>query len=385
MNPRLLSIVGVLFLASCRMLSAWQTAAPCLDRPPSERPYSREHLMDIVKNQSAVRAEYLIRACGVKDPFNRELESDLKEAGAESNVIAAVREMAPKAVIERKPEPVRELPPAPVQAAPEPGDIKVNAKDGLHYVYIPPGTFRMGCSPGDADCGEAEKPTHEVRLTKGFWMAQTDVTVGAYSEYVRAAGKRMPDEPVAMGERHLNPYWKIESVPMSMVTWDDARDYCAWSGMRLPTEAEWEYAARAGTTGARYGVLNDIAWWGGNSGDKAIAADDIWKNHKNQYSKRILENGAKPRGVALKQANAFKLYDMLGNVWQWTADGYQEPYNSSGLETDPKGLSGQIVHVLRGGSWLEGSAHARASARNQGGPGQRYSFMGFRCAGERIR
>ena len=122
----------------------------------------------------------------------------------------------------------------------------VHSKDGLPYVYVPAGTFRMGCAhPTDEPCRDQEKPAHDVRISKGFWMGQTEVTVAAYKRYVQAAGKAMPAEPEIFG-RKLNPQWSLESLPMTDVDWNDARDYCEGNGLRLPTEAEWEYAARAG-------------------------------------------------------------------------------------------------------------------------------------------
>lgn len=366
MNPRSLSIAGVLFLASSHTTYAWQMEAPCLKLPQAERPYSRVHLLEVVSSQTPVRTEYLIRACGVSVPFDSALESDLKEAGAQDNVIAAVREVAPKAVVDRK-----------VDKGPE---ISVNAKDGLRYVYIPPGTFRMGCSDGDGDCLAREKPSHEVRITRGFWMGQTDVTTGAYKKYARATGKAMPDEPVAIGNRNLNPHWSMDSVPMTRVAWAEARDYCAWSGTRLPTEAEWEYAARAGTTGPRYGELNDIAWWGSNSGDTPIDADEIRKSDKANFGQRMVESGGRPHDAGLKRPNAFQLYDMLGNVWQWTADWYKSPYeSSSGAETDPQGPVTGELRVLRGGSWGSHSGDVRVSTRLGGQLLVHSVDFGFRC------
>jgi len=149
------------------------------------------------------------------------------------------------------------------------GQTKVNPKDGLRYIRIPPGTFQMGCSPGDNLCDDWEKPRHSVTLTKGFWMGQTPVTQAAYQR--------------VMG---TNPsQFRGGQRPVEQVSWDEALDYCKAVGMRLPTEAEWEYAARAGSTASLNGY---------NNGDYLGQTYD----------------------VARKQPNAWKLYDMLGNVWE---------------------------------------------------------------------
>ncbi len=132
------------------------------------------------------------------------------------------------------------------------GATKVNPVDGLTYVWIPPGTFEMGCSPGDSEANPNEMPAHHVKITKGFWMGQTPVTQEAWE---RVMGK--------------NPSrFKGARLPVESVTWDDARSYCEAVGMRLPTEAEWEYAGRAGAKGSGYGDLDQIARHRDNSGGK---------------------------------------------------------------------------------------------------------------------
>jgi formylglycine-generating enzyme required for sulfatase activity len=161
------------------LLSAQQAPAPCLQDSPANRPYTRVRLLDVVASQTPVRAEYLIRTCGVRVPFTKELEADLKEVGAEPAVIEAVRAAAPQPA---PPEPVK--PSRPVA-----GQVVTNPKDGLQYVYIPAGRFRMGCaSAADGPCGADETPPHDVILTKGFWMGQTEVTTGAYQRFARATG-----------------------------------------------------------------------------------------------------------------------------------------------------------------------------------------------------
>jgi formylglycine-generating enzyme required for sulfatase activity len=369
--PQRFAILFFIAGAAGGCLHAYQAPAPCLARPPAERSYTRVRLLGIVSSQTPVRAEYLIRTCGVRIPFDSELEADLREAGAGDRVIAAVR-----AAALRKDEP--EPPPA------NPGDVRLNPKDGLRYVYIPPGTFRMGCSPGDGACGKDEHPAHEVRIAKAFWMGQTHVTVEAFKKYSRATKRDMPDEP-SFDIRRLNPHWNHESVPMTMVTWRMANEYCEWTGLRLPTEAEWEYAARAGTTGPRYGEIDEIAWWGANAGSKPLDADAILKSGAD-YAQVIAGNGNAPRGVAQKKPNAFKLYDMLGNVWHWTSDWYKNTYDSEAPEVDPTGPPGGDYRVLRGGSFFNDSALIRVSFRGRTRPPAYHDFgNGFRCAGPVLR
>jgi formylglycine-generating enzyme required for sulfatase activity len=162
-----------------------------------------------------------------------------------------------------------------------PGTVKTNPKDGLNYVWIPPGTFMMGCSPGDNECSGDEKPAHQVTITRGFWIGQTPVTVGAYKRFVAASGRQMPDAP------GFNSGWVNDPMPIVNVDWNDATAFCGWAGGRLPTEAEWEYAARAGSTEARYGPIDEVAWYSNNSGRKT---------HE----------------VAQKRANGFGLFDITG-------------------------------------------------------------------------
>ncbi len=145
-------------------------------------------------------------------------------------------------------------------------------------------------------------------------------------------------------------------LPVETITWNDAQSYCQMAGMRLPTEAEWEYAARAGSSASRYGDLDQIAWYSGNSGSKT---------HE----------------VGQKQANAWGLYDALGNVSEWVADWYADQY-PAGNQTDPSGPTSGQRRALRGGSWGSGSGVARVSDRYTGGPVGRGIGIGVRCVGE---
>ncbi len=234
-----------------------------------------------------------------------------------------------------------------------PPKVRENPKDGLKYVWIPAGTFQMGCSPGDSECGGDEKPVHQVTITKGFWIGQTDVTVGAYKRFAAATGRQMPDAP------SFNNGWANENMPIVNVTWDDAQAYCGWMGGRLPTEAEWEYAARGGSTEARYGPIDEIAWYDQNSGNQT-------------------------HDVAQKRANGFGLYDMLGNVWQWVNDWYDPNYYQNSPSQDPSGPSSGQLRVLRGGSWYNDPSYVRVSSRLGSNPTGWFNYNGFRCAGEMV-
>jgi formylglycine-generating enzyme required for sulfatase activity/class 3 adenylate cyclase len=274
------------------------------------------------------------------------------------------------------------VPPAvpPVKSAPRAGDSKVNSRDGLKYVFIPPGKFTMGCSPGDTDCNEDEKPSHEVAITNGFWLGQTAVTAGAWKRYRTAAGKPALAASDSMG-RKLNEASADDTVPAVAMTWGEARSFCEWGGGRLPTEAEWEYSARAGRTGARYGNLDAIAWFGDNSGNKKIDSGEIWRTDRANYTKRLIDNGNGLHPVGQKQPNTWNLYDMLGNVWQWTADWYAPQYYAQRENEDPAGPPGGKERTLRGGFWFNYPPNVRVSVRSGTAPESRNVSFGVRCAG----
>jgi formylglycine-generating enzyme required for sulfatase activity len=216
------------------------------------------------------------------------------------------------------------------------------------YVLIRAGTFFMGCSLGDTECYPEEKPTHKVTLSRDFYMGTTEVTVRAYRQFAQKTNRYMPQTSS-----------QTEDDPVVNVSWEEASEYCKWdTGGRLPTEAQWEYAARAGSSAARYGDLDAIAWYDRNS-------------------------GGRPHAVGQKSPNGFGLYDMLGNVWEWCSDWYDEKYYEKSPPQDPQGLPTGIYRSLRGGSWNNNARFARASARSFGQPGvQDIWGLGFRCVRE---
>jgi formylglycine-generating enzyme required for sulfatase activity len=234
----------------------------------------------------------------------------------------------------------------------------------------------MGCSKGDGECSSDEKPAHDVEITQGFWLGQTAVTVSGWERYRTATKKRaLPKLPLR--GRKVN---EVGEEPAVAMTWKEAQQFCRWSGGRLPTEAEWEYAARAGNPNARYGEVDAIAWFGDNSGAQRLDTAQLLQSAPAaDSSKRIIDNGGGPHPVAQKQPNAWNLYDMLGNVLQWTADWYDERSYSSAVVSDPTGPQRGEVHTLRGGSWFSTSKNIRVSFRFGAEPVYRYGYFGFRC------
>jgi formylglycine-generating enzyme required for sulfatase activity len=209
---------------------------------------------------------------------------------------------------------------------------------GIEMVLIPPGKYIRGASPDDSEAFDDERPTHEVTINTAFYLGVNEVTQSEWS-------KLMGDNP---------SYFKGDRYPVETVSWDDLQPFLQKSaGLRLPTEGEWEYACRAGTTGSRYGELGDVAWYGGNSSYQTHA-------------------------VGQKRANAFGLHDMLGNVWEWCSDWHGEYLSSS--QTDPQGASTGSSRVLRGGSWNHAGRFCRASNRGTDAPAGGFSNIGFRVA-----
>jgi formylglycine-generating enzyme required for sulfatase activity len=231
------------------------------------------------------------------------------------------------------------------------GALRENPQDALKYVWIPPGTFMMGCSPDDRDCDQDERPAHRVSLSKGFWLGQTLVTVRGYKRFAADRRVKMPLPPI------FDPGWARDATPITNVSWNDAHDFCAWTGGRLPTEAEWEYAGRAGSTAVRYGKIDDIAWY-------------------------FTYGVAETHPVAQKRPNAFGLYDMLGNVWELVNDWYAPDYYQTRPPQDPAGPAHGTFRVLRGGSWFEHPRYVKVSFRFRDFPDNRYDTYGFRCVQE---
>jgi formylglycine-generating enzyme required for sulfatase activity len=255
--------------------------------------------------------------------------------------------------------------PAAAQKAP----AQVTNSIGMEFVLIPAGSFMMGtkgpnCPKDDpfterneyANCMSGvsgdETPQHRVTISRPFYLGKTEVTQAQWYAVMGNNPANFKTEKAGMDSRNH---------PVEEVSWDDVQIFInrlnAKEGKnvyRLPTEAEWEYAARAGTTGERYGALNSIAWYDGNSGNKT-------------------------HPVAQKAPNAWGLYDMLGNVWEWVQDWYGDDYYANSPSTDPRGPSAGSDRVYRGGSCYDDARFVRAAYRSYGDPGLRF-ILGFRLA-----
>jgi serine/threonine-protein kinase len=230
-------------------------------------------------------------------------------------------------------------------------------------VYVPAGEFQMGSTEGEDD----EQPVHTVALD-GFWIDRTEVTNAQYAQCV-AAGACKP--PSGSGSTTRDGYYDTSTYadyPVIWVNWDDVQDYCAWAGAQLPTEAQWEYAAR-GPEPALSGVEGGHVYpWG----DRAPNCDTT------NFSDCMGDTtavGAYPAGASWCGA-----LDLAGNVWEWTADWYGE-YPSERQE-NPTGPATGSYRVVRGGGWNNGWSYVRAAHRYYVYPVYRgYVFVGFRCVG----
>ncbi|MFT3768209.1 MAG: formylglycine-generating enzyme family protein [Minicystis sp.] len=290
-------------------------------------------------------------------------------------------------------------------------------------VWIPPGECTIGSDAVDAR--EDERPAHRVRL-HGFWMDETEVTVGAFRRFVEATGyvttaERRPDvaeigKDVAAGSLVFTPtkgpvplddpgrWWRWtpgaswhhpegpegppakDDHPVVQVSWEDAAAYAAWAGKRLPTEAEWEYAARGGLEGKRYA-------WGDEEPSSGRPRANLWQG-RFPYENLAVDGYVGTAPVASFAPNGYGLHDMAGNVWEWCADWYRvDTYRRRAgpdPSADPQGPEASFdpaepdapKRVVRGGSFLCNEGYCtgyRVSARMRSSPDTSLSHTGFRC------
>ena len=227
-------------------------------------------------------------------------------------------------------------------------EIYRHDRTGLEFVLVPGGSFEMGSNSGDSD----EKPVHRVNV-KDFLICRTEVTQGIWE-------KIMGESPWS-GEKYVR---EGQDYAAAYISWDDCDSFCDKTGLRMPTEAEWEYACRAGTStkycfGSSDSGLGNYAWYDDN-------ADEVGE----EYAHR----------VARKKANAFGLFDMHGNVWEWCSDKWHDNYNGAPTDGSSWESSGSSLRVFRGGGWHNNSGHCRSALRNRLDPRMRLYNPGFRPA-----
>jgi len=236
---------------------------------------------------------------------------------------------------------------------------QVSTIDGMRLVYIPAGEFSMGASEDDLEAGDSERPIHEVYLS-AYWIDQNEVTNGMYNRCVQAGACQPPGE---RGSKTRTSYFgdaAFDLFPVIHVSWEDAADYCGWAGRRLPSEAEWEKAAR-GTDGRLYP-------WGNSPPGIRLANFDNLLGDTEQAA--VHPAGASPYGVL----------DMAGNVSEWVADWFQANAYLESLYKNPVGPSDGEFRLIRGGSWFHPARSLRASSRLWNYPDLQSDTLGFRCA-----
>jgi eukaryotic-like serine/threonine-protein kinase len=248
----------------------------------------------------------------------------------------------------------------------------------MEMVYVPAGPFIMGSKEDDSKAYASEKPAHEVYLD-AFWIDRTEVTNG---QYARCVDTGVCEHPTAFGVEktdsvtrdwyYSNPAY--DDYPVINVNWNAARVYCEWAGRRLPTEAEWEKAARG--TDQRW-----FPWGNKNVRGSYLNLADRGTGYEHSYN--LVDDGyddTSPAGNYPAGASPYGAYDMAGNVWEWTADWYSRSYYRESPYENPTGPETGALKVLRGGSYNNGNWAIRPTTRSYLGPIYAYAYIGFRCA-----
>jgi len=237
------------------------------------------------------------------------------------------------------------------------GSTKISPIDGAMMVYVPAGEFTMGSNDGDSD----EKPVHTVYLD-AFWIDKYEVTNALYKKCVDAGKCSPPSESRSYTRSSYYGNTQYDNYPVIYVTWENANQYCTWANKKLPTEAQWEKAAR-GTDGRTYP-------WG-----STFDSTKLNSSYSNPRTGDTTAVGSYPSG-----ASSYGAMDMVGNVLEWVADWYGENYYASSPKSNPTGPTTGQYRVVRGGSWYFQSGKLSTVGRDKGNPVSRVYDLGFRCA-----
>ena len=275
-------------------------------------------------------------------------------------------------------------------------EISVDLGGGakMKFVKIEPGEFMMGSPAGEKDRSGDEGPQHKVRITKAFYVGVHEVTRGQFAAFVQDAGYKTEAEKEGWSYAWDGKTWsKVNGAswkapgfeqkddhPVVCVSWNDAVAFCEWASkktkgtVRLPTEAEWEFACRGGTTTAyQWGDDPDKGQGWCNGAD--LTAKDQFKDWA-VFNWR--DGFVYTAPVGSFKGNAWDLYDMHGNVWEWCADWHADKYEG-GQQTDPTGPANGTFRVLRGGAWVDYPWSCRSALRGRETPVSRNDYCGFRC------
>ncbi|MGB0388776.1 MAG: bifunctional serine/threonine-protein kinase/formylglycine-generating enzyme family protein [Ardenticatenaceae bacterium] len=296
----------------------------------------------------------------------------------------SLRAVAPTAQIEPTAIPI----PTPVPAL-------TSQKDGMTQLYVPAGEFLMGSQANDSDADQNEQPQRTVTLD-AFWIDQTEVTNAMFGRFAQESGYQTDVQQVGSGlvylpssdrweeiegtswQQPVGPKSTIDGLgnyPVMQVSWNDANAYCEWVGRRLPTEAEWEKAAR-GTDGHQYPWGNDpVAGNLLNYCDTTCLTTTGKDDTVDDGNQDFAPVGSYPDG-----ASPYGTLDMSGNVWEWVADWFDQQYYQNAPNNNPPGPQSGTHRVLRGGSWANNRTQARAAARTAADPAYGIDNLGFRCA-----
>lgn len=308
----------------------------------------------------------------VDKPLTSDREDDLRQAGATQPLIEAIRSNSPNLSTPtptpvpvltptRTPTPTPTLPPPPSETAKQ-----IKNSIGMEFVLIPSGSFLMGSTNGEKDRDKNESPQHPVTIRYNFYMGKYEVTQAQWKAVTGSLPEGMSDaEPGFIGD----------NLPVVRISWNDAKAFIAKLNAkndgytyRLPSEAEWEYAARAGTKTRFY--------WG----------DDLNFSSLCRYANvedldKCPDNFRQTAPVGTYLPNNFGLYDMGGNVWEWCEDIWQNDYNNLPADGSPNLTRGDAdYHVLRGGSWHGNPWYARSAYRNKDPLTRRILNNGLRLA-----
>ena len=271
---------------------------------------------------------------------------------AESSIHATQTALAPTSTSTPTPKPTATPIPSPT---PNPGTNRLISKDNMTVIFIPAGEFIMGSSDDDKDANAEEKPAHKV-YTDAYWIDRTQVTNAMFRSCVKAGACTYDLLPVT-APNYYNPIY--DNHPVVYVTWQQAATYCAWEGGRLPTEAEWEKAAR--------GPKNTLYAWG----DQIPNANLV---NLNNYVGNTTAVGLFPRGQS-----AYGIMDMGGNVREWVSDWFADDYYQHSPTNNPKGPETGEKKVLKGAAFSDMKVFSRSADRLTHVPDSPGNVRGFRC------